>query len=86
MDGARALGGAGRVNLVPGGIHRQLVRHLLLGHGIAGIQLAGIDRRFRTGLLRLALFLLQQRVIFERLLNFLLKFQSGELEQTNRLL
>ena len=86
MDRARALGRAGRVNLFPGGIYRQFVRHVVLGHGITGVELAGIDRLFRAGLLHIIFLLLQQGVVVERLLNFLLEFQSGELEQTNRLL
>ncbi|MNH14468.1 hypothetical protein D3C79_740600 [compost metagenome] len=86
VDGAGALGRSGRIDIVPGGIHRQLIWHLVLSHGIAGIELTGIDRLFRVGLLRLALLLLQQGVVVERLLNFLLEFQRGELEQTNRLL
>ena len=86
MDGACTLGCTGRVDLVPGGVHRQFIRHALLGHGIAGVELTGVLCLCLTGFLRLVLLLLQQGVVVERLLNFLLEFQGGELEQTNRLL
>ncbi|MNX29919.1 hypothetical protein D3C86_600710 [compost metagenome] len=86
MDGAGALGRTGGVDLIPGGVHRQFIRHLVLRHGVAGVELTGVLGLYRAGFLRLILLLLQQGVIIERLLNFLLEFQGGELEQTNRLL
>ncbi|MNG75991.1 hypothetical protein D3C79_345070 [compost metagenome] len=86
MDGASALSRAGGIDLIPGSVHRQFIRHLVLCHCVTGVELTGVLEFYRTGFVRLILLLLQQGVIIERLLNFLLEFQGGELEQTNRLL
>ena len=37
VDRACTLGRTGRIDFVPGGVDRELVRHLVLCHGVAGV-------------------------------------------------
>ncbi len=84
--------GPGGVELIPGGVHRQLIRHVFLIQRLAGVELAIVGGlvallgwRFGPLLIRqrlqtFTLFLFEQRIGIQRLLDLLLKFQRRELK------
>ena len=92
------LMGPGGVELIPGGVHRQLIRHVFLIQRLAGVELAIVGGlvallgwRFGPLLIRqrlqtFTLFLFEQRIGIQRLLDLLLKFQRRELKQADGLL
>ena len=67
------------------GVKRQLLWHLFLFESICGVE--GFAVLFFLGInFVVKIGLLEQWVTFQRLLKFLLKFQRGQLQQTDSLL
>ena len=83
--GAGAGRRAGGVDLIPGGVQRQLFRHVFLFQRLAGIEPLGLLDFFGVDfVVQIGLF--KQRIALQRQLDLLLKLKRGQLQQADRLL
>ncbi len=85
MQRKQAGTGPSGVNFTPNGVHGHVFLRFFLvvrGGGIAGVvilRVLGVDLVLEVGLVK-------QRVNFQRVLGFLLKFQRRQMQQTDGLL